>query len=150
LVKIKEEIDEKVWKRVPVFKKVTIDNSEISVIFSTKLSILDKAFRDFFISYAKSIYKAYGRTGALFQQGYKKKLVDSESYLKYLIQYIHNNPVEAGLCKKPGDWKYSSYSMIINEAGKSEINKFILELFGGKSGFENLHLENGSLKKTVF
>jgi len=132
LVKIKDSKERNDWKREAVFKKVSLENNEISIVFSTKLSRLDRAFRDFFISYAKSINKAYGRTGSLFQQGYKKKIVNSESYFSYLIQYIHNNPVEAGLCNKPEDWMYSSYNSIIKKVGDNEMTKYILDIFGGK------------------
>ncbi len=38
------------------------------------LTFIDKCFRDFFITYAKAINNNYNRTGALFQQKFKKKL----------------------------------------------------------------------------
>lgn len=34
----------------------------------------------------------------------------SEEVLKQKLDYIHNNPVEAGLCAQPEDYKYSSAS----------------------------------------
>lgn len=43
-------------------------------------------------SYVKYINKKYNRIGNLFQDHFKAKLVDSDSYLKYLSAYIHNNP----------------------------------------------------------
>lgn len=36
-------------------------------------------------------------------------LIKNEETLKTKINYIHNNPVKAGLVEEPGDWKYSSY-----------------------------------------
>jgi REP element-mobilizing transposase RayT len=32
---------------------------------------------------------------------------DAEHFEK-AFRYIENNPVKAGLCEKPSDWKYSS------------------------------------------
>lgn len=35
----------------------------------------------------------YQKVGNLFQDAFKAKLVDNDSYLTYLSAYIHNNPV---------------------------------------------------------
>ena len=48
---------------------------------SIKLTPIEKAFRDFFISYAKTINKEYDRTGALFQFKYKRKPIRDEIHL---------------------------------------------------------------------
>jgi putative transposase len=37
-------------------------------------------------------------------------LISSEKQLKIKLDYIHNNPVKAGLVTHAGDWKYSSAS----------------------------------------
>jgi len=49
--------------KIPDFPEIT-----------TGLTPAEKAFKNFFTSYAKSINKGYGRTGSLFQSNYKKKL----------------------------------------------------------------------------
>ena len=33
----------------------------------------------------------------------------SLKFIQQKLQYIHNNPVRAGLCAHPADWKWSSY-----------------------------------------
>ena len=73
-----------------------------------------KSFKDFMISYAKAINKKYNRTGALFQQKFKRKEISNDFYFSWLVQYIHMNPVKAGLCKNAADWRFSSYNAIIN------------------------------------
>ena len=60
-----------------------------------KLTPTEKAFKDFFISYAKSINCEYHRTGALFQYKFKRKLITNHNYLTGIIAYIHLNPVRA-------------------------------------------------------
>ena len=52
-----------------------------------------KSVRDFLISYAKAINKKYKRTGALFQQKFKRKEIGNDFYFSWLLQYIHLNPV---------------------------------------------------------
>lgn len=53
-------------------------------------------------SYAKYFNHKYKRIGNLFQDTFKAKMVDSDSYLTYLSAYIHNNPFE------PFTYQYSS------------------------------------------
>lgn len=43
-------------------------------------------------SYVKYFNAKYSRIGNLFQDTFKAKLVDNDSYLTYLSAYIHNNP----------------------------------------------------------
>lgn len=61
-------------------------------------------------SFTKGINIQQGRTGNLFQQKTKAKLVsDVEDYSLTAFFYIHRNPVEAKLVSKIENWKYSSY-----------------------------------------
>lgn len=52
----------------------------------------------------------YRRVGHLFQDRFKSEPVDDDPYLLTVIRYIHQNPVKAGLCKKPEDYPYSSWT----------------------------------------
>jgi hypothetical protein len=63
------------------------------------------------VSYTKAINLRFDRVGPLFQGPYQAKEVDSLDYLWDLIQYIHNNPVEAGYVSRPGQWEFSSYGL---------------------------------------
>jgi len=44
-------------------------------------------------SYSKYFNKEQERSGYLFESEFKAKLIDSQAYLDYLIQYIHLNPL---------------------------------------------------------
>ncbi|MBQ6151862.1 MAG: transposase [Mogibacterium sp.] len=50
----------------------------------------------------------YERTGHLFQDRFKSEVIDSERYFIAALRYILRNPVKAGMCKRPEDYKYSS------------------------------------------
>lgn len=67
------------------------------------------AIQRFGISNTKAINKHYNRVGSLYQGKFKRKLVDTDTYLLYLSRYIHLNPVQAGLAQKAEDWEFSSY-----------------------------------------
>jgi hypothetical protein len=107
----------------------------------TSLTPLEKAFRDFFISYAKSYNKRYQRQGSLFQYKFKRKPADDMGYRMRLIVYIHANPVVAGLCAGFGDWVYSSYRAIM-EGGETAVEREkVLGWFGGREDFVAFHEE---------
>jgi hypothetical protein len=108
----------------------------------SKLSPVEKAFKDFFISYAKSINKKYDRTGALFQYKFKRNDVDNLEYYTWLPYYMHLNPVKAGLCKKFEDWNFSSYKAILTDSPTLVERVEILNWFGGKDGFIHFHEAN--------
>ena len=46
--------------------------------------------------------------GKLWMDRYDSKIIVSEKFLKQKINYIHNNPVRAGLVENATDWIYSS------------------------------------------
>jgi REP element-mobilizing transposase RayT len=59
--------------------------------------------------YAGYFNRRHGRRGPLMQGRYKAVLVEDQSHWLELSRYVHLNPVRAGLCKHPEDWKWSSY-----------------------------------------
>lgn len=49
------------------------------------------------------------RTGKFWQEDYFDRYIRNYEHYEKTINYIANNPVKAGLCEKPEDWKFSSY-----------------------------------------
>lgn len=58
-----------------------------------------------YVWYYNSKYRAIGH---LFQDRYRSESVENDRYLMTVIRYIHQNPVKAGLAKRPSDWQWSS------------------------------------------
>ncbi len=121
---------------------------------SKLLTPLEKAFKDFFISYTKSINKSRSRTGSLFQAKFKKKQIDNDGYFTSLIQYIHANPVNAKLCSRYEDYKFSSYNAIISNAATQIKRDEVLEWFGGIDMFIKIHnqrkIDAEEIEKFIF
>lgn len=70
---------------------------------------ITNGFRLLQSSYAKGINKQEGRSGNLFQQKTRSKFITTDSvYAITAFQYIHQNPVAAGLVSKAADWDFSS------------------------------------------
>lgn len=120
------------------------DNSNADL---NKLTPLEKAFRDFFISYSKTINNTYNRTGALFQYKFKRKLITDHNYLTGIIVYIHLNPIRAKLCKAPNDWKFSSYDKIITKIKTNVRRDEVIEFYGSKENLILYHRDYHDFQK---
>jgi putative transposase len=87
--------------------------------------------------YAKMFNKTHHRTGHLFEERYKLRIVVERAYLLHLSRYIHLNPVFAGLAARPTEWKYSSASAYLENKGLPWLKKkVILSLAGGVDAYE--------------
>jgi hypothetical protein len=60
-------------------------------------------------SYAQYYNKKYIRFGHLFQDRFKSEPVNDNGYFFTLFQYIHQNPVAAGITTVVGSYKWSSW-----------------------------------------
>ncbi|CAN5343651.1 hypothetical protein BH11PLA2_BH11PLA2_36520 [soil metagenome] len=61
------------------------------------------------VSYGKAMNLKRHRVGACFQGPFQAIEVHADEYLLQLTQYVHWNPVRAGLVAKPDDWPFSNY-----------------------------------------
>ena len=59
--------------------------------------------------FAKYFNRRYDRTGHILHERFKPILVDTGLYLRVVVSYVMNNPVEAGLVTSAADWRWSSY-----------------------------------------
>ena len=59
--------------------------------------------------YSKAHQRRTGRLGPLYQSKFEAVDVDTQRYAWVLSRYIHRNLCEAGLCRRPADWPWSSY-----------------------------------------
>ncbi len=62
--------------------------------------------------YANRFNRRHGRAGHLFERRYHPVLIKSDSQLLECCRYVVLNPVRAGLCEGPEEWKWSSYRSI--------------------------------------
>ncbi|MBS1510237.1 MAG: hypothetical protein JST86_05305 [Bacteroidetes bacterium] len=83
------------------------------------LDPVTNGFRKLLSAYAHEFNVKQNRTGSLFRPKTKSICLDDEmkkqqmkikhqNYYRNTFEYIHNNPVEAGLARHPTLWKWSS------------------------------------------
>jgi putative DNA methylase len=57
---------------------------------------------------ANECNKVLGRAGKLWEREPFDRYIRNEQHYRNVFSYIENNPVKAGLCDKPEDWRWSS------------------------------------------
>jgi hypothetical protein len=104
-----------------------------------KLRHPSRAFNNFFIAYARSFNNETGRTGALFESPFERKIVDNHRYLLRLITYIHRNPQAHGFVDDFRDWAWTSYGALLSDSPTKVERDGVLEWFNGRSDFADAH-----------
>jgi hypothetical protein len=70
---------------------------------------LQRKIGDWLSGYTRGLNKQLGRTGSLFQQHTKARVIKNDRDLLTVATYIHQNPVRAGLVHRLADRPWSSY-----------------------------------------
>ncbi len=91
-----------------VFAYCLMDN-HFHLFLQTPQGNLDQFMWDFQRNYAHFFNSRHNRIGTFFQNRYKSRLVNDESYALTLTRYIHQNPAEAGMISDLGNYSWSSY-----------------------------------------
>jgi putative transposase len=83
--------------------------------------------------YAQRFNRRYNRCGHVFQARYRSILVEKETHLLSVCRYVVLNPVRAGSCDRPGDYRWSSYAATVGTTPAEPLltTDWILAQFGG-------------------
>ncbi|MEZ5318993.1 MAG: transposase [Vicinamibacterales bacterium] len=79
------------------------------LLVQTMRPTLSRGMRDLNGAYSQGFNRRHDRVGHLFQGRFKSLLVDGDRHLHQVARYIVLNPVRAGLCATPEQWRWSSY-----------------------------------------
>jgi REP element-mobilizing transposase RayT len=117
--------------------------TEICSFFSIeKEKALKKPSRQFsnlFNAYVQAINKQNNRHGSLLETPFRRKHITNETYLKNLILYIHNNPIQHNFVKKLDDYTWSSYAAIISDKKTAVKREKVLAQFENKANLIDSH-----------
>jgi len=106
---------------------INADNRTIGtrLIANQQKNVLSEAVRILLSSYTLAINKQNETTGSLFQQNTKAKCLakGSNNYGYICMNYIHQNPMKAGLVKRMEDWEYSSFNDYCGNRSETMCNK---------------------------
>jgi REP element-mobilizing transposase RayT len=75
---------------------------------------LSKGMQKLNARYAQGFNRRHDLTGHLFRHRFYAGLVTRDSHLLELLRYLALNPVHAGLCANPEDWRWGSYGLFVS------------------------------------
>ena len=87
----------------------TLMTNHFHLVIETPEPTLSRGMKWMNGKYAQWFNRRHGRCGHLFQGRFKGFLVEKQSYLLTLIQYVALNPVRAGMVERPEQYRWSSY-----------------------------------------
>jgi len=111
-----------------------------------KRPIPSRQFSHLFNAYAKWFNIRYDRTGSLFEKPFKRKLVESEDYVKRLIYYIHHNPVHHRFSDTIIEYPWSSYQTIVKQHKTKLKQEEVIDWFDDVENFKFYHLQEHKLE----
>lgn len=100
---------------------------------------INQQFSNLFNAYTKAINKRFHRTGSLFEHPFKRVPVTTNDQLRYLVYYIHHNPIHHGFCEHFLEYPWSSYLAILSPKQTKLSRKEVLRWFENKAYFEEYH-----------
>lgn len=115
-----------------------IMNNHIHLLMKFHENNMAQMFKSFGASFVLRYNNKYSRSGSLFNGRYYSKAVNDDSYLLTVLKYIHFNPIRAGLCESPAEWKWSSYNEYVSENRIYTDIDFIYSIIN-KNQFFELH-----------
>jgi len=125
--------------RIVVYAYCIMDNHYHLVLQngSGKMSEFMRNLNSQFAINYRSVMKG---KGYVFQNRYKSTLIGTGEYLKMAVIYVLLNPVRAGICHTPYDYRWSSVNEYFcsKELDRMIDNLFVEELFRDKNEFDIL------------
>lgn len=116
---VRDDVDRRKWVSViartveryrwRVFAWALLDN-HFHVFLQTPEGNLSAGMAHLNGTYAGYFNDRHRRVGHLMQGRFKSVVVEDCGYWRELGRYVHLNPVQAGLVRRPEDWAWSSYA----------------------------------------
>jgi REP element-mobilizing transposase RayT len=83
-------------------------DDQIQLVIRTLAPNLCRGMQFLSSAYTRRHHGRHRASGPLFQGGHQSLLVRRDAYLLEVVRYVLLNPVRAGLCHAPADWRWSS------------------------------------------
>lgn len=77
---------------------------------------LDRFMQPFLRSVALVVNHAYGTEGHAFERRYRGRHCQDIEHVRSSVLYTHLNPVKAGLCKRPEDYRWSTHALYLGRS----------------------------------
>lgn len=96
-----------------------------------------KQLSKFISCYTQTFNKVYNRHGPLLESPFKRKKLDSEKYLKNVVIYVHQNPIDINADFR--SYKFSSYYTVLSSLKTNLKRVEVIEYFHDLENFIFCH-----------
>lgn len=104
------QIAEKSVRRYQLeLRDYSVLGNHLHLVLRAPLGNLPRAMQYLGARIVERFNRRHGRRGHLVQAPYRAKPVLTEGHALWLRVYIAMNPVRAGLCRRPEDWRWGGY-----------------------------------------
>lgn len=112
---------------VQIIAYCIMDNHAHMLVETNEIQDIEAWMKKSNTSYAIYYNRSNDRVGYVFRDRYKAQPIKNQKHLYSCIEYIHNNPVKAGMCKNKREYQFSSYSAIY-QADQTELQKKVQKI----------------------
>ncbi|MBW2428124.1 MAG: transposase [Deltaproteobacteria bacterium] len=118
---------------IDIFAYVLMDN-HYHLLARARQANLKQAMQWFGTTYTQRFNRRHFRSGHLFQGRSKSIIIQNDAYLLQLSDYIHRNPLRAGIVRRLTGYRWTSYNAYAygRDAPKWLSTDLILDQFAGK------------------
>jgi REP element-mobilizing transposase RayT len=123
-----------------------IQSNHVHLLVRTGDHPLSRVMQRVGTAYGRYFNQRHGREGYVFQGRYGARWVGDDGYLRRLIQYVHRNPISAGVVGSVDDLAFYPWTGHAALMGRSAVPSFqsigeVLDLFGSSIPAARLRLE---------
>ena len=120
--------------------------NHVHLIIRVNDEFLSKAIQCLLVKYVSYFNKKYDRSGTLFQDRFKSKLVENQRYFLEVCKYVHRNPEKARICKTE-KYEWSSYLEYIKKEKIIDKNLLLHYFNDNINEFINFTTRNNDLSE---
>ena len=85
-------------------------SNHVHIVIGAGIESISISFKRIGVRYVSWYNRKYIRQGPLFQDRFRSEPIENDNYLLWALRYVHQNPVKAGMCKNPEEYKWSSFA----------------------------------------
>ncbi len=121
---------------VDLYAYCLMDN-HIHLLINSTPAVLSSFFQSLGARFVLWYNQKYKRSGHLFQERFYSSSIEDEEYFLATLVYIHNNPVEAGICRLPSEYHWSSYNAYYGATNKLVNTQFPCDMIGSREQLQH-------------
>lgn len=135
----------KIIENISIIAYCVMDNHVHILIYTNNIHDVESFMRKVNTSYAIFYNVSEDRNGYVFANRYHTQIIQNEEHLFLCIDYIHKNPVKAGIVSEPYNYAYSSCKQMQDKKANLQLKELIC-----KKDLTNFEFKNNSRESYDF